>query len=114
MVRLTSSETRYHSIRKDLAVESELRKKAESRVTEILELMLEKNNEIDELKDTVFELEQVNQKLNDENEDLNKEALDLENKIHLMDKMYQHLQREQVHSKTSMRDRNVQVEVQSC
>jgi predicted RNase H-like nuclease (RuvC/YqgF family) len=72
--------------------ERELKKKAENKVSDILELMLEKNNEIDELREQVENLEEANKKLNAENEDLNNEAVDLENKINLMSKMCQNLQ----------------------
>jgi chromosome segregation ATPase len=58
----------------------------------VLNILIDKNYEIDELGVQIDTLNNVNKRLRRENTDLNQEALDLENKIHLMDKMYKSMQ----------------------
>jgi chromosome segregation ATPase len=86
------SETRYIKIRKELQRETEDRITAEARAQEVLNILIDKNYEIDELGVKIDTLNNVNKRLRSENTDLNQEALDLENKIHLMDKMYKSMQ----------------------
>lgn len=57
-----------------------------------MNILIDKNFEIDELNNKIDDIIQVNKRLRRENADLNQEALDLENKIHLMDKMYKNMQ----------------------